>query len=244
MSVLNKYIAHAGYCSRRKAVEFIKGGLVTINGRVERDPSYQVEPGDDVRVHGKHLKAEEKVYILLNKPNGYITTVSDERGRKTVMDLVVEATRARIYPVGRLDRSTTGLLVLTNDGELVQRLAHPKYQVQKTYYVTVDKEVAPAIVEKIERGVQLMDGKVKVDSVGYLPGRPKSELQVTLHSGKYRVIRRLFEHLGYEVVKLDRVRYAGLTKQGLPIGRWRYLKDKEVASLKGEQGSTAESRRQ
>lgn len=234
MTVLNKHIAHAGICSRRKAVDFVKNGLVTVNDEVVKDPSYQVVPEDRVRVQGQLLKAEEKVYILLNKPKNFITTVSDERGRKTVMDLLDGVTQARIYPVGRLDRSTTGLLIMTNDGELVQRLAHPKHGVQKMYYVTLTKEVAPSVIEKIERGVLLMDGKVKVDSVGYIPGRPKNELQVTLHSGKYRVVRRLFEHLEFEVVKLDRVRYAGLTKKGLLVGYWRFLKDSEVAELKGE----------
>ncbi len=234
MTVLNKHIAHAGIASRRKAADLVKQGLVKVNGIVETDPAYQVEVDDLVEVQGKSLKLQEKVYILINKPKNYITTVSDERGRKTVMDLVEDATRARIYPVGRLDRSTTGLLVMTNDGELTQKLAHPKHEVQKMYYVTVSKEVHPAVIQKIERGVTLEDGRVRVDSVGYLPGRPKNELQVSLHSGKYRVVRRLFEHLGYEVLKLDRVRFAGLTKQGLLVGRWRYLKDKEVAALKGE----------
>lgn len=234
MTVLNKFISQSGICSRRKAADLVKNGGVTVNGQIVDDPAYRIEAGDDVRVQGKALKVEEKVYLLLNKPKNYITTVSDERGRKTVMDLVEDATHARIYPVGRLDRSTTGLLVMTNDGELMQKLAHPKHEVQKTYHVTTDKEVLPVVLQKIERGVLLEDGKVRVDSVGYLPGRPKNELQVTLHSGKYRVVRRLFEHLGFTVTHLDRVRFASLNKQGLRVGYWRHLKDKEVAALKGE----------
>jgi 23S rRNA pseudouridine2605 synthase len=231
--VLNKYIAHAGICSRRKAVDLIKEGLVTVKGVIVKDPSYDVTPDDAVKVNGKMIRQESKVYILLNKPNGYITTVSDERGRKTVMDLIESAPQVRIYPVGRLDRATTGLLVMTNDGELMERLAHPRYEVEKVYHAVLDKDLVHEDMLKISRGVVLMDGKVKVDAINYIPEQGKRYIRISIHSGKNRIIRRIFEHFGYKVVTLDRVNYAGLTKKGLPVGRWRYLTYDEVAQFQG-----------
>lgn len=229
--VLNKYIAHAGICSRRKAVELIKEGLVTVKGVVIKDPAYDVIADDVVKVQGKVIRQEAKVYILLNKPNGYITTVSDERGRKTVMELITNAPRVRIYPVGRLDRATTGLLVMTNDGEFMERLAHPRYEVEKIYHAVLDKELTHDHMQQISRGVRLIDGKVKIDSISYIPEKDKRHIKISIHSGKNRIIRRIFEHFEYNVVTLDRVNYAGLTKKGLSVGRWRYLTSEEIAQL-------------
>lgn len=233
--VLNKYIAHAGICSRRKAVDLIKEGLVTVKGVTIKDPSYDVTPDDVVKVRGKVIRQESKVYILLNKPNGYVTTVSDERGRKTVMDLIGTAPDVRIYPVGRLDRATTGLLVMTNDGEFMERLAHPRYEVEKIYHAVLDKELIHEDLQKISRGVRLLDGKVKVDAISYIPDKDKRHIRISIHSGKNRIIRRIFEHFGYIVKALDRVNYAGLTKKGLTVGRWRYLTSDEVTQLYGFQ---------
>lgn len=231
--VLNKYIAHAGLCSRRKAVDFIKDGLVTVKGVVVTEPFYDVTPEDVVKVNGKVIKQESKVYLLLNKPNGYITTVSDERGRKTVMELIEGTPKVRMYPVGRLDRATTGLLVMTNDGEFMERLAHPRYEVEKIYHAFLDKDLPQEDMLKIARGVMLEDGKVKVDSINYIPEQGKRAIRISIHSGKNRIIRRIFEHFGYTVMTLDRVNYAGLTKKGLPVGRWRYLTYDEVAQFQG-----------
>jgi len=236
---LNTYLAHAGICSRRKAADLVTSGLVRVNQHVMRDPGYRVQPEDVVEVSGENITPEEHVYILLNKPKDYVTTVSDERGRKTVMDLVADAGRVRLYPIGRLDRTTTGLLLMTNDGDLAQKLAHPRYEVQKTYIVTLDRNVSIGDVRSIMKGVELDDGKVQVDDVAYT-GTTKKEVMVVLHSGKYRVVRRIFEHLGYDVRKLDRVEYAGLTKKRLPSGMWRYLTPKEVATLKNMENEEKE----
>src|SRR5579885_141432 len=231
MFTLNTFLAHAGVCSRRSAVTLIKEGAVTVNDKVTKDPSYRVKPGDVVKVHEKVIRQEEKVYILLNKPKGYITTASDEKDRKTVLDLLVGAPQVRLYPVGRLDRNTTGLLVLTNDGELANLLSHPKYEVSKIYLVTLSKGITSSDVEKIAQGIELEDGFIKIDEVDVAPQTKNCVVGIVLHSGKNRIVRRIFEHLGYEIKKLDRVGYAGLTKKGLPVGQWRYLTTQEVAAL-------------
>jgi 23S rRNA pseudouridine2605 synthase len=228
---LNKYIAHAGVCSRRKAAELVLAGAVTVNGKVEINPSYQVQPTDVVRVNGKKVVAEHKIYIILNKPTNCIATVSDEKGRRTVIDLLKPDITQRVYPIGRLDRETTGILVLTNDGDLAQKLAHPRYEVKKTYYVVLNKALEPQHAQALRLGVRLEDGISKVDSVAPVAPMKKNILHVTLHSGKYRVIRRMFETLGYEVIELDRIVFATLTKKGLPRGMWRFLTKKELQDL-------------
>lgn len=234
---LSKFIALAGVCSRRKAAEIIKEGSVTINDKVITEPGRKVGQNDVVRAFGKLVAQEEKVYVLLNKPKDYITTVSDEKGRKTVMELILPDIQVRLYPIGRLDRATTGLLILTNDGDLALKLSHPRYEVRKTYHVTLNKPVAQGDLSKmVHDGVDLKDeiqeGHIKVDAAAYVPGSGKKEIMVELHSGKYRVVRRMFEALGYDVRKLDRVGYAGLTKQGLRSGAWRHLDQREVNMLK------------
>lgn len=230
-TVLNAFIAQAGTCSRRKAVELIKQGRVTVNGNVMKEPGYRVTARDVVQVQQNQLVDQEKVYILLNKPKDCITTVSDEKGRKTVMPLIADATKARVFPVGRLDRSTTGLLLFTNDGFLAQALSHPKNHIQKTYHVFLDKPVHGDDIEQLRRGVMLEDGKATVDAIAYIRGY-KDAITVTLHSGKNRIVRRMFEHVGYEVVKLDRVGYAGLTKRNLLVGQWRMLTAHEIKRLR------------
>lgn len=228
---LNKYIAQAGYCSRRKAVELIKDKKVLVNDIVVTEPGYKVAPKDVVVVKGARLKKEVSVYILLNKPKNCVSTVSDERGRATVLDAIAGATRKRVYPVGRLDRNTTGLLLLTNDGALAQRLAHPRHQVQKVYHVMLERTVTQKDMQAIRKGVQLDDGEVHVDDIVYLlPSKKK--VKVVVHSGKYRIIRRLFEHMGYTVGALDRVQYAHFTKRGLPRGAWRLVSEHEIEKLR------------
>lgn len=228
---LNKYLAHAGVASRREADELIKTGLVTVNGEIVTAMGYKVKPSDEVRYNGTRLKTETKRYILLNKPKGYITTMADERGRNTVMNLVVDACKERVYPVGRLDRQTTGLLLFTNDGEMAKRLTHPKHGVKKIYHVQLDKNLKSSDLDKIKAGIQLEDGMVNVDSVSYVEGAKKNEVGIEIHIGRNRIVRRLFEHLGYQVIKLDRVYFAGLTKKNLPRGKWRFLDEKEVLYL-------------
>lgn len=230
---LNKYVAHCGIASRRKADELIQGGLVTVNGEVVKEPGRRVMPGDKVTFKGKLVKPEEKkVYILLNKPKNYITTLKDERDRRTVIDLIGDKVKERIYPVGRLDRNTTGLLVLTNDGELAQKLSHPSHKVKKVYYVVLDKPVSEDHLQQIRKGLELEDGKALVDSVSHVEGGKPNEVGIDIHIGKNRIVRRIFEHLGYEVVRLDRMYYAGLTKKDLPRGRFRHLTKREVIMLK------------
>ena len=229
---LNKFIAQAGITSRRKAVELIEQGHVTVNDKVMKEPGYRVKKSDNVKVRGQELQAQKHVYVLLNKPNNYITTLNDERGRKTVIDLLGDAVQERVYPIGRLDRSTTGLLLLTNDGALAQKLAHPKYKIQKTYLVTLDKSLTFADVKKLRAGIVLEDGKVLVDALTFIPGKSKKVVQLSVHSGKNRIIRRMFEHLGYKVIKLDRTMYAGLTKRHLPVGTCRFLTSDEIKGLK------------
>lgn len=230
---LNKYLAHAGIASRRKAAELVKEGKVKVNDKVVIEPGYEVQPKDVVKYKGKVIRMlEKKVYILVNKPKDFITTTKDEKGRKTVMHLIRKATDQRVYPVGRLDRNTTGLLLLTNDGDLAQKLSHPSHSVKKVYRVELNKDLTKADMETIAQGVTLEDGEVKVDAVAYVDEKDKTKIGVELHIGRNRIVRRIFEHLGYEVKKLDRVAYAGLTKKDLPRGKWRYLNKKEVIMLK------------
>lgn len=228
---LNKYIAHAGFCSRRRAVAYIQQKKVLVNGVIITEPGYKITASDHVVIDGIPLQSQEMVYILLNKPKNCVTTVSDERGRITVLDIIKGASDQRIYPVGRLDRNSTGLLLLTNDGTLTQKLSHPKYQVQKIYHVTLDKLVTTKDIDQIKKGVFLEDGKVQVDDIAYLAAS-KKKIKITLHSGKYRVIRRLFQELGYEVIALDRVQYAHFTKRNLPRGAWRYVTREEIQKIK------------
>lgn len=228
---LNKYIAHSGQCSRRDAAELVKKGKVKVNGEMMLDPGYRVKPGDLVILGGKKLTPQKNmVYILLNKPKGFITTTEDPEGRKTVMELVENSGAERLFPVGRLDRNTTGLLLLTNDGDLAQKLSHPSHEIKKIYQVTLDKSLAKPDFDKIAAGLELEDGEVKVDSIAYLDS--KNEVGLEIHSGKNRIVRRIFESLGYEVEKLDRVMYAGLTKKNVNRGKWRFLSDREIILLK------------
>lgn len=230
---LNRYIANAGICSRRKADELIEAGVVSVNGEVINELGHKVDPmKDEIRYNGELLKREKMVYVLLNKPKDYITTTEDPQERRTVMHLVEKASRERIYPIGRLDRNTTGLLLMTNDGDLADKLSHPRSNVTKLYQVELNKNLIQGDLNKIQYGLELEDGVIKPDSVSYVTGGSKREIGIQIHSGKNRIVRRIFEHLGYEVVKLDRVIYAGLTKKDLPRGRWRYLDEKEVIQLK------------
>ncbi|TET33391.1 rRNA pseudouridine synthase [Candidatus Dependentiae bacterium] len=229
---LNKYLAHAGVCSRRNAVELIKKGLVRVNGVIVKEPAYVVKETDKVTVQGKRVILEKPVYVLLNKPKGYITAASDPTGKPTVMALLGKHVPQRIYPVGRLDQTTTGLLLLTNDGELAQRLAHPRYEIQKEYVVLLDRAFSERDRKHIMRGVRLRDGMVKIAKIFPFVGAKENQVRLVLHSGKYRVVRRVFEQLGYRVKALDRVKYAGLTKRGLPVGGWRVLTSRDVVKLK------------
>jgi pseudouridine synthase len=229
---LNRYIANAGICSRREADTYIAAGNVTVNGKPVTEMGYKVKRSDDVRFDGKRLSLEKKEYILLNKPKNFITTTSDEKGRRTVMELISSASNARLLPVGRLDRNTMGLLLFTNDGDLTKKLTHPKHGVRKIYHVHLDKSLSVADLHKIEAGLELEDGPIEVDSISFVQGAPKRELGIEIHSGRNRIVRRIFEHLGYEVTKLDRVIFAGLTKKDLPRGHWRHLTEQEVINLK------------
>ena len=230
---LNRFIANAGICSRRKADELIAAGVVSVNGEPVTELGFKVDPAkDSVRYNGESLKRERNVYVLLNKPKDYITTTDDPQERKTVMSLVEKASRERIYPVGRLDRNTTGLLLMTNDGDLAEKLSHPRNNITKLYQVELNKSLSQGDMNKIAFGVELEDGLIKPDQVSYVVGGSKKEVGIQIHSGKNRVVRRIFESLGYEVVKLDRVVYSHLTKKDLPRGRWRYLEEKEIIQLK------------
>lgn len=229
---LNKYLAHAGICSRRNAVDLIKKGLVRVNGTIIKDPAYEVKETDKVTAQGKRVVIEKPVYILLNKPKGYITAASDPTGKQTVMALLGKQVRERIYPVGRLDQTTTGLLLLTNDGELAQRLSHPRYEVEKEYVVLLDRPFNERDRKRIMRGVHLKDGTVRINKIFPFVGTKQDQVRIVIHSGKYRVVRRVFEQLGYRVKSLDRIKYAGLTKRGLPVGGWRVLTSRDVAKLK------------
>ena len=230
---LNKYIANAGICSRRDADVLIASGAITVNGEVVTEMGHKVLPTDEVRYGDRVLQREKPVYVLLNKPKDYITTTDDERDRPNVMELVRDACPERIYPVGRLDRDTTGLLLFTNDGDLTKKLTHPSSQIEKTYFVELDKPLAPIDMAALRNGLELSDGVIIPDDVQYVDGsESKKEIGITIHSGKNRIVRRMFDFLGYEVVKLDRVIFAGLTKKDLPRGMWRFLSQKEVAFLK------------
>ena len=230
---LNRYISNAGICSRRKADELIAAGVISVNGEVVSELGHKVDPFKDaVRYNGELLKREKMVYVLLNKPKDYITTTDDPQERRTVMHLVEKATRERIYPIGRLDRNTTGLLLMTNDGDLADKLSHPHYNITKLYQVELDKSLTQGDLNKISFGLELEDGLIKPDTIAYVQGGSKREVGIQIHSGKNRIVRRIFEHLGYDVVKLDRSVYANLTKKDLPCGRWRYLEEEEVIQLK------------
>jgi len=228
---LNKYIASTGLCSRREADEFIILGLITVNDEVITELGAKIKPDDVVKYDGGTLNAEKKVYVLLNKPKDFVTTVDDPQGRRTVLDLVKNACKERIYPVGRLDRNTTGVLLLTNDGELTKKLTHPKYNYKKIYHVFLDKAVSKADMEKLTIGFDLEDGFIKADEVNYVED-DKKQVGVEIHSGRNRIIRRMFSHLGYKVIKLDRVYFAGLTKKGISRGGWKYLNEQELNMLK------------
>jgi 23S rRNA pseudouridine2605 synthase len=228
---LNRFIAHAGICSRREADTLIQSGAISVNGQIITELGTKVNPGDIVKYGDQRLSNEKKVYILLNKPKDYITTSDDPHGRKTVLELV--NCRERIYPVGRLDRNTTGLLLLTNDGDMAKKLTHPKHGVSKIYHVQLDKPLAKADFEQIMKGVELEDTFIVPDDMAYAEGgQNKKEIGIEIHSGQNRVVRRIFEKFGYDVEKLDRVSFAGLTKKDLPRGKWRFLSEKEVSFLK------------
>lgn len=230
---LNKYLAHCGVCSRRDAVELIKTGKVKVNGKLITEPGHKVTDKDDVNFNGKRVYVQkELVYILLNKPKDYITTSEDPQGRKTIMDLMKGVTTQRIYPVGRLDRNTTGVLLLTNDGELTQKLSHPSFQVKKVYEVTLDRTLEKSDFEQLLKGVVLEDGFVAPDALGYVDPKNKKVVGIEIHSGRNRIVRRMFEFLGYDVKGLDRVLFANLTKKNVDRGKWRYLNEKEVRLLK------------
>ncbi len=228
---LNRYIANAGICSRREADELIAAGEIKVNGQVVTEMGYKVAPTDTVQYGRKTLSREKTVYVLLNKPKDFLTTTDDPEGRKTVMDLVKNASKERLFPVGRLDRNTTGLLLFTNDGELAQKLTHPSNKISKIYQVELDKPITQEHVKQIQEGLMLEDGKAEVDEVALL-GESNKFLGIEIHIGRNRIVRRIFEHLGYDVVTLDRVQYAGLTKKDLPRGNWRFLSEKEVVRLK------------
>ena len=229
---LNRYISSSGICSRRDADELIVQGLVEVNGRRVTELGTRVNPGDAVKVKGKQIKNEKKVYVLLNKPKDTLTTTDDPEGRRTVMDLVKNATKLRIFPVGRLDRNTTGVLLLTNDGELAARLTHPRYQVKKVYEVKTESGVDEEAVKQLLEGINLEDGLAKADAVSFPDPGFKNYLHIEIHSGKNRIIRRMFEALGIGIVKLDRISFAGLTKKNLARGHWRHLTVREVGWLK------------
>ncbi len=230
---LNKYIANAGVCSRREADTLIENGAISVNGKIVTELGTKVKPGDVIMYGDQRLVNEKKVYILLNKPKDYITTADDPQGRKTVLQLIRGACRERVFPVGRLDRNTTGLLLFTNDGELTKKLTHPKHGVKKLYHVQLDNALAKADLEKIAQGVKIDNQLVVPDQVAYTESSTgRKEVGIELHSGQNRIVRRIFEEMGYKVTKLDRVTFAGLTKKDLPRGKWRFLTDKEVAFLK------------
>ena len=229
---LNKYLANAGVCSRREADEFIQAGVVSVNGVVVTELGSKVTRNDEVKFHDTPITLEKKVYVLLNKPKDYVTTSDDPQQRKTVMDLVKNACPERIYPVGRLDRNTTGVLLLTNDGDLASKLTHPKFLKKKVYHVYLDKPVTEHDIQQIAEGIELEDGEVHADAIEYADEQDKNQVGIEIHSGKNRIVRRIFEHLGYRVAKLDRVQFAGLTKKNLRRGDWRFLTQKEVEMLR------------
>ena len=229
---LNRFIANAGICSRREADTYISAGVVKVNGQTVTELGTKVSPNDEVRFDGRLITPERKVYILLNKPKDVVTTTEDPHAERTVLDLVKEACEERIYPVGRLDKNTTGLILLTNDGDLSKRLTHPSHKVEKVYQVTVDKSVSVNDLQKLADGFELEDGFIAADAVAFVEGQDKDTLGIEIHSGRNRIVRRMFEHLGYRVKALDRVSFAGLTKKNIPRGKWRFLSPREVSFLK------------
>jgi 23S rRNA pseudouridine2605 synthase len=230
---LNKFLAHAGVCGRREAAEIIKSGKVKVNNELVTEPGHRVSSKDEIRFNGKKIfLAKNLVYILLNKPKDYITTTSDPQNRKTVLDIIGRATNERVYPVGRLDRNTSGVLLFTNDGELAQKLTHPSNEVKKVYAVTLNKVLDKKDFDQILKGVTLEDGSASVDVLAYADVTDKTQIGVEIHSGRNRIVRRIFEHLGYDVKGLDRVVFAGLTKKNVERGKWRFLSEKEVRDLK------------
>jgi 23S rRNA pseudouridine2605 synthase len=229
---LNRYIASSGICSRREADQLITAGLVSVNGKTVRELGTKVGPEDKVLYNGSPVRNERKVYLLLNKPKDYVTTTSDPKERKTVMLLVQNACRERIYPVGRLDRQTTGVLLFTNDGDLAKKLTHPGYNKKKIYHVFLDKGMSAGDLKKLADGISLEDGFIQPDALSYVTTENRREIGLEIHSGRNRIVRRMFEHLGYRVTRLDRVYFAGLTKKNLPRGKWRFLTDREIRALK------------
>lgn len=230
---LNKFIAHSGICGRREAAELVKLGQVQVNGDIVFEPATKVSEKDTIQLKGKKLNIQVKhYYFLLNKPKDHITTTKDEKGRRTVLDLFKDVDARHLYPVGRLDRNTTGVLLITNDGELAQQLTHPSFEVKKIYEATLDRPLAKKDLDAIAGGLTLEDGEIKADQVGYPDAKNKAVIGIEIHSGKNRIVRRIFEHLGYEVKKLDRVMFAGLTKKNVERGKWRYLSEKEIRVLK------------
>jgi len=230
---LNKFIAHAGICSRRDAATLVKEGKISVNGTVITEPGFKVSTNDLVKANGKKLTPSRNfVYILLNKPKDYITTTDDPQGRHTVLELIRHATNERVYPIGRLDRNTSGVLLLTNDGELAQKLSHPKHEVKKVYHVVLNKDLTKKDFDKILEGVKLEDGLAQVDALAYTDTKDKTQVGLEIHSGRNRIVRRIFEHLQYDVKGLDRVMYAGLTKKNVQRGKWRLLSEKEIRILK------------
>ena len=229
---LNKYLSNAGVCSRREADDFIQAGAVKVNGIVITELGTKITRADNVTYNDKPIQLESKVYVLLNKPKGFVTTTDDPENRKTVMDLVKSACSERIYPVGRLDRGTTGVLLLTNDGDLASKLTHPRFEKRKIYQVWVDKPVTMEHMQAIADGIELEDGEIHVDAISYVTEEDLTQIGIEIHSGKNRIVRRIFEKFDYQVLKLDRVYFAGLTKKNLSRGRWRYLTEKEVNMLR------------
>ena len=230
---LNKFISHAGISGRREAAEIVKKGIVKVNGKIITEPGHKISPKDEVVVNGKKIfPSKNLVYILLNKPKDFITTTEDPQGRKTVLDLIRRATTERVYPVGRLDRNTSGVLLFTNDGELSQKLTHPSNEIKKIYAVALDKPLDKKDFDQIVKGIVLEDGPASVDKLAYADAKDRTQLGVEIHSGRNRIVRRIFEHLGYDVKNLDRVMFAGLTKKNIERGKWRFLNEKEVRELK------------
>lgn len=229
--LLVKYLTYSGYCSRRQAAELIKIGKVKVNNHVVIEPWYSIKKGDFVEVGKTRIFEAPKEYVLLNKPAGYVTTLAKDVGQKNVGFLVEKATKYRLYPVGRLDKETKGLLLFTNDGELAHRLSHPSFQMEKVYLAILHEPLKFEHLEALQKGVRLKDGFVRPDSISHIPGKQKNQIRVCIHNGKNRIVRRIFEHIGYHVTKLDRIRYAGLTQKGLLVGAWRFLSKYEVSKL-------------
>ncbi len=229
---LNKFIANSGICSRREADEYIKAGLIKVNGKIITVLGTKIQPKDDVRYNDERIKSERPVYVLLNKPKDYITTLRDPFAKRTVLNLVQSACKERIYPVGRLDRNTTGVLLFTNDGDMTKKLTHPSHNKMKVYHVTLDKSLTKLHFQQILKGLTLEDGDISADNLSYIDNTDKTQIGMELHSGRNRIVRRIFNHLGYNIKKLDRVYFAGLTKKGLQRGKWRFLSNKEITMLK------------